>query len=103
MGHRTATERAIVDMRNVIVWHKKGMLVEGVKEEASLQAENLSAVVVQLQSISDEISIDEMETLMKNIFNNDIAINEIKRRKFMKHPKEFIIDPTELDIFTTGF
>lgn len=48
MAHRTATERAIADMHNVIVRHKKGIIADDVHKEARIQAKNMISVVVQL-------------------------------------------------------
>lgn len=50
MEHHTATERAISEMRNLILRHKKGIIAEDIDEEARIQAENLSSVVGQLKS-----------------------------------------------------
>lgn len=58
MVHRTSVEAAIADMRTLIVRHKKGTSVEDVYEEYRIQVEHLSAVVVQLQPISDTIGVD---------------------------------------------
>lgn len=45
-AHRTATERDIADMRNVIVRHRKGLIAEDSDEEAHTEVENMSVVVV---------------------------------------------------------
>lgn len=53
--------------------------------------------------MSNKLGVDLTETLLKNIFNNDIGAKEIQRRKCIKSLEEVIIDPKGLDIFTTGF
>lgn len=60
-------------------------------------------VVVKLQPVSHKIGVDEMDTFLKNIFNNYIILKSIQRHKCVKTLQEVVIDPTELDMFTTRF
>lgn len=60
--HLTYTERDIVNMRNLIIRHKKGIIAEDDEDEARIKAENLSAVLLQIQLIPDKIVLDQMNT-----------------------------------------
>lgn len=90
-------------MWNVIARHKKGIIAKDIDEGALIQSANLNSVVVQLQSISEKIGADQMDTLLKNIFKNCIVLKTIELHKCMKSLEEIIIDLTDLDIFTTEF
>lgn len=62
MAHRTATERTIADIWKIIIWHKTGIIAEDVYDEALIKAENVSTVVLKLQSICDKTGVDQMVT-----------------------------------------
>lgn len=76
-GHLTATERAISDMRNEVIRPKKEIFLKDVEEEVRIQAKNLSAVVVQLQSISEKPGLNEIDRLLESIFNHYISVKAI--------------------------
>lgn len=51
-----------------------------------------------MQPILEKIGVDRMETSLKNMFENDILVKEIQRRKCMTSLHAVIVNPTELDI-----
>lgn len=79
MVYRTYMGRAIGNMRNIIIWHKKSIISEGVDEEGHIKAENRSFLVVQIPSIFAKIGVDKMDKLLKNILDTDMIVNKIQR------------------------
>lgn len=59
-------------------------------------------MVVQLKSISDKVGVEQIDKFLKTIFEKDIPVKEMKRRKFMSELQESLIDKTELDVFMEG-
>lgn len=80
MVNFTATERAIREMCNFSSRYRKGQFEEDVKEEGIIQAENLSGVVVKLQAIYDKASVEQINELLKYMFNSAILVRAIQRR-----------------------
>lgn len=63
----------MIDDDDGIIRHIKPIIAEYVDDEARTRTENISVVVLQMQSISNKIGVVQMDTLLKDIFENVIV------------------------------
>lgn len=51
----------------------------------------LSDLVAQLQSIYNKVGVEQIDKLLRNIFDNDIRVKTMQRRIYMSELKNGVI------------
>lgn len=89
-------------MRSIMVRDKRRLDVRNIKEKASTQTVKARNIALQIVPITREIGEEAIDTLLGNIFENELVMKAMKLRMRMSELIRGFIDQTEVPILTEG-
>lgn len=90
-------------MHNIIIVSRNGMEGSEVQEQARVEAEKLSDIIIDLQHIWKKVAVERVKKLLEKLFQNEFVMEALKRRVGTTALQKRIVDENEKRLFSNRF